>query len=116
MKLFQLLPQGAVSEVHKAAKAQSAQERVLRLAQEVAARKDRWHVTLLKSIDDYAEKGNAVKVLQLIRFYTATYPNSPIKSEVEVIRMWAVEALKPVKALTHQGLPFVEKLPASWSK
>lgn len=116
MKLFQLLPQGAASQIVKAAKVQSAQERVIRLRQEVAERKEHWHVTLLKTIDDFAEKGNAVKVLQLIRFYTATYPNSPIKAEVETLRVWAVEALKPAKNLSHQGLPIVEKLPASWSK
>lgn len=116
MKLFQLLPQGAASQVSKAAKTQSAQERVKRVAEEIAARKEHWHVTLLKSIDEYAEKGNAVKVLQLIRFYTATYPNSPIKADVETLRLWAVEVLKPAKKLNHQGLPFVEKLPASWSK
>ena len=116
MKLYQLLPQGHVSEVAKAAKVQSQQARVKRLAEEVAARKEFWHVSLLKTIDEYADKGNYVKVLQLIRLYNATYKNSPIAAEVEKLREWASDSLKPAKHLTHQGLPHVEKLPASWSK
>lgn len=116
MKLYQLLPVGAVGQISKAAKVQSAQDRVRRLAEEVAARKEHWHVTLLKSIDEFYNAGNYVKVLQLIRFYTATYPNSPLADEVEKIRTGAVQNLKPAKRLSRQGLPFVEKIPAAWGR
>src|ERR1035437_8250222 len=116
MKMFQVLPQGAAAQMNKAAKTQSAQERIKRLAVEIAARKLHWHETLVGSIVQFADARNAVKVLQLIRLYTATYPNSEIKPAIEEMRAWAVEYLKPAKKLSHQALQFVDKLPASWGK
>lgn len=113
MKLYQLLPEGAVSQIAKAARAQHL---VRKVGVEIKERKDHWHRSLLGTIDEYAAKGNYVKVLQLIRLYSSTYPNSPIADEVEKVREWASESLKPVKRVTRQGLPHVDKIPASWGK
>ena len=119
MKLFQLLPEGAAGVLAKAARTQreqTAQALADRVKREISERRQYWERSLLGAIDEYAAKGNRAKVTQLIRLYTATYPHSVVKAEVEAVRLWAISSPKPAGQLTRQGLTRIDRLPAAWSR